>query len=85
MEWTKQRNKIHCIQLHLLVISIECYDARNNEYKILPYVTTNKVTTVFWPVKVGISFVFVVILKQVQENAIYQLCFGVFFGKTVHL
>ena len=23
VEWTKQRNKIHCIQLHLLVISIE--------------------------------------------------------------
>ena len=32
--WTKQRNKIHCIQLHLLVISIEYYDARNNEYKM---------------------------------------------------
>ena len=25
VEWTKQRNKIHCIQLHLLVISIEDY------------------------------------------------------------
>jgi len=28
-------NFIHCIQLHLLVISIEYYDARNNEYKKL--------------------------------------------------
>ena len=24
VQWTKQRNKIHCIQLHLLVISISC-------------------------------------------------------------
>ena len=35
VEWIKQRNKNHCIQLHLLVISIEYYAARNNEYKIM--------------------------------------------------
>ena len=39
VEWTKQRNKIHCIQLHLLVISIEYYDARNNEYILKKKVT----------------------------------------------
>jgi len=36
VEWTKQRNKSHCIQLHLLVISIIYYDERNNEYKKSP-------------------------------------------------
>jgi len=42
VEWTKQRNKIHCIQLHLLVISIEYYDGRNSEYKIATQILSPK-------------------------------------------
>jgi len=37
----KVKIKDHCIQLHLLVISIEYYDARNNEYKTNAYSIRN--------------------------------------------
>jgi hypothetical protein len=42
---------------------------------------SNKITTVVWPVKAGISFAFNVILKQVQENAIHQYVLEYFSGQ----